>query len=167
MSVSGWTGYTVHLCIYYAIRYVVHMARHITDCNNPPNTTYNTNVATGHIIRNRNNLTGIALYVHITVPNSCSYNYIFKVLFTTPSWYLFSIVFGHVSIFRWALAPIHIPVQKNINRIMHAVNKCVQVPYGAVTLNGSVLQKDYTNTLIGSTAVYNNSMHMQAIETAI
>ena len=50
---------------------------------------------------------------------------------------------------------------------MHAVNKCVQVPYGAVTLNGSVLQKDYTNTLIGSTAVYNNSMQMQAIETAI
>ena len=50
MSVSGWTGYTVHLCIDYTIRYVVHMARFITDCNNPPNTTDNTNVATGYII---------------------------------------------------------------------------------------------------------------------
>ena len=39
----------------------------------------------------------------------------------------------------------------------------MQVPYGAVTLYGSVLQEDYTRTRIGNTCVYNNSMHMQTI----
>lgn len=36
----------------------------------------------------RSNLTSTAHDVRCDVPTSCSYNYIFKVLFTTPSWYL-------------------------------------------------------------------------------
>ena len=43
----------------------------------------------------------------------------------------------------------------------------MRVPYGAVTLIGSVLQEDYTHTRIGITYVYNNSMHMQMVEAAI
>ena len=49
---------------------------------------------------NRSNLTSSTLDVHRIAPNSHSYNYIFKVLFKTPSGYLFSIGFGHISIFR-------------------------------------------------------------------
>ena len=67
---------------------------------------------------NRSNLTSSTLDVHRIAPNSHSYNYIFKVLFKTPSGYLFSIGFGHISIFRWALAPIHILFRKNTNRIV-------------------------------------------------
>merc|ERR1712134_174477 len=47
----------------------------------------------------RNNLTVPTHNVHAAAPRSRSYNYIFKVLFTAPSWYVFSIGFGHVSIF--------------------------------------------------------------------
>ena len=89
---------------------------------------------------NHNNLTSTAFYVHSIAQNSCSYNYIFKVLFTTPSGYLFSIGFGHISIFRWALAPVRILIQKNINHVVKTVCKFMQVPYGAIALCGLVLQ---------------------------
>ena len=70
----------------------------------------------------RNNLAASTHNIHATAPRSCSYNYIFKVLFTAPSWYVFSIGFGHMSIFRWNLAPIRIPIQRNITRAVYAVN---------------------------------------------
>lgn len=69
----------------------------------------------------RNNLAVPTHNIHAAVPRSCSYNYIFKVLFTAPSWYLFAIGFGHMSIFWWDIAPVRIPVQKNITRTLHAV----------------------------------------------
>merc|ERR1711990_186913 len=47
--------------------------------------------------RTRNNLTVSTHNVHATAPRARSYNYIFKVLFTAPSWYVFSIGFGHMS----------------------------------------------------------------------
>ena len=50
--------------------------------------------------RARNNLTLHTHNVHASAPRPRSYNYIFKVLFTAPSWYVFSIGFGHMSIFR-------------------------------------------------------------------
>ena len=49
--------------------------------------------------RTRNNLTVRAHNVPASAPRPRSYNYIFKVLFTAPSWYLFAIGFGHMSIF--------------------------------------------------------------------
>ena len=69
----------------------------------------------------RNNLTYIPVYVHIAAQNSCSCNYIFKVLFTAPSRYLFPTGFGHISMFRWALPPVRILIPKNINRFARAV----------------------------------------------
>ena len=71
--------------------------------------------------RARNNLTVHTHNVHASAPRPRSYNYIFKVLFTAPSWYVFSIGFGHMSIFRWDLAPIRIPVQRNITRTVYTV----------------------------------------------
>lgn len=82
--------------------------------------------------------------VRDTVSNSCSYNYIFKVLFTTPSWYVFSIGFGHMSKFRWDLAPIHIPIRRNAIQVVHVVNNCRQIMHGAITLARSVLQIEHT-----------------------
>ena len=67
------------------------------------------------------NLTVPTHNVHAAAPRSRSYNYIFKVLFTAPSWYVFSIGFGHMSIFWWDLAPIRIPVQRNITRTVYTV----------------------------------------------
>lgn len=49
--------------------------------------------------RTRDNLAASTHNIPATAPRSCSYNYIFKVLFTAPSWYLFAIGFGHMSIF--------------------------------------------------------------------
>ena len=69
----------------------------------------------------RDNLAVPTHNVPAAAPESCSYNYIFKVLFTAPSWYLFAIGFGHMSVFRWDIAPVRIPVQKNITRTLHAV----------------------------------------------
>ncbi len=92
-------------------------------------------------------------------PNSRSYNYIFKVLFTTPSWYVFSIGFGHLSMLRWNVPSIHIPMQRNAIQIMCTVYLIKQVAYGAVTLLGSVLQTRPTCTMIGDTYIYNNSLH--------
>ena len=60
--------------------------------------------------------------VHCIAPKSQSYNYIFKFLFTTPSWYVFPIGVGHISRDRWNVAPIRIPVQRSANRLMHTVN---------------------------------------------
>lgn len=71
--------------------------------------------------RTRNNLTVRAHNVPASAPRPRSYNYIFKVLFTAPSRYVFSIGFGHMSIFRWNLAPIRIPIQRNITRAVYAV----------------------------------------------
>ena len=82
--------------------------------------------------------------VRDTVSNSCSYNYIFKVLFTTPSWYVFSIGFGHMSKFRWDLAPNHIPIRRNAIQVVHTVNNCRQIVHGAITLARSVLQIEQT-----------------------
>ena len=50
--------------------------------------------------RTRDNLTAHTHNVPAYAPRPRSYNYIFKVLFTAPSWYVFSIGFGHMSIFR-------------------------------------------------------------------
>ena len=77
-----------------------------------------------------NNLSSITRYVRIAVPNSCSYNYISKVLFTTPSWYLLTIGFGHMYAFRWALAPVRIPVLRNITQHVHTVYSYVNAAYG-------------------------------------
>ena len=89
--------------------------------------------------------------VRDTVSNSCSYNYIFKVLFTTPSWYLFSIGFGHISVFRWGLAPLRIPFRRNTTLAMFTGYNYKQVVYGAITLIRYVLQINYTCTIIGNT----------------
>lgn len=110
--------------------------------------------------RTRNNLTVSTHNVHATAPRARSYNYIFKVLFTAPSWYVFSIGFGHMSTFWWDVAPIRIPFQRNVTRTVYTVNGCAQVAYGAFTLICSMLQIVFTRTPNGSTCVYNNSMHM-------
>ena len=109
--------------------------------------------------RTRNNLTVSTHNVHATAPRARSYNYIFKVLFTAPSWYVFSIGFGHMSICWWDVAPIRIPFQRNVTRTLYTVNGCVQVAYGAFTLICSMLQIVFTRTPNSSTCVYNNSMH--------
>ena len=41
-----------------------------------------------------------------TASIECSCNYISKVLFTSPSWYLFTISIGHIIICRWAVPPM-------------------------------------------------------------
>ena len=41
-----------------------------------------------------------------TASIECSCNYISKVLFTPPSWYLFTISIGHIIICRWAVPPM-------------------------------------------------------------
>ena len=113
----------------------------------------------------RNNLAVTTCNIHAAAPMSCSYNYIFKVLFIAPSWYLFSIGFGHMSIFWWSLAPIRIPVQKNNTRTMYTVYWYAQVAYGALTLNGPILQIRYTCTRNGNTCIYNNSMRTSFFPT--
>ena len=115
----------------------------------------------------RNNLAASTHNIHATAPRSCSYNYIFKVLFTAPSWYVFSIGFGHMSICWWDLAPVRIPVPRNVTRTVYTVSSCAQVAYGAVTLSCSMLQIIYTRTRNCSTCVYNNSMHTSLIPTVI
>ena len=99
-----------------------------------------------------NNLTILTHDVQLIASNSCSYNYIFKVLFTTPSWYLFSIGFGHVSIFRWYLAPLRIPVRRNTILTVFTVYNWNRVMYGAITLIRSVSQINYTRTKIGKSS---------------
>ena len=115
--------------------------------------------------RTRNNLAVPTCNILAAAPTSCSYNYIFKDLFTAPSWYLFSIGFGHMSIFWWSLAPVRIPVQKNNTRTMYTVCWYAQVAYGAFTLHGPMLQISYTCTPNGNTCVYNNSMHTSFLPT--
>lgn len=110
--------------------------------------------------RTRNNLTVSTHNVHATAPRARSYNYIFKVLFTAPSWYVFSIGFGHMSICWWDVAPIRIPFQRNVTRTVYTVDGCVRVAYGAFTLISSMLQIVFTHTPNSSTCVYNNSIHM-------
>ena len=114
-----------------------------------------------------NNLTTSTHNIHATAPRARSYNYIFKVLFTAPSWYMFSIGFGHISIFWWDVAPIRIPFQRNVTRTVYTVNWCAQVAYGAFTLTCSILQIVYTRTPNGSTCVYNNSMQTTLFPTMI
>ena len=99
----------------------------------------------------RNNLAASTHNIHATAPRSCSYNYIFKVLFTAPSWYLFSIGIGHISMFRWYLAPFHVPILRSIIQLVYAVINCIQAMNGTVTLNRSVLQVEYARTIVGYT----------------
>lgn len=97
------------------------------------------------------NLTIPTHNVRDVASNSRSYNYIFKVLFTTPSWYLFSIGFGHISVFRWGLAPLRIPFRRNTTLAMFTGYDYKRVVYGAITLIRYVLQINYTCTIIGNT----------------
>lgn len=110
-----------------------------------------------------NNLGTPTHELHCSAPNSRSYNYIFKVLFTTPSWYVFPIGFGHMSRFWWSAPPVHIPVQRNATQILYAVHWIKQIAYGSITLIGSVLQTGSNCTLTGNTHIYNNSMHTAMI----
>ena len=47
-----------------------------------------------------NNFAAAVSFVHCIAPESQSYNYIFKFLFTTPSWYVFPIGVRHIPIIR-------------------------------------------------------------------
>ena len=114
--------------------------------------------------RIQHNLGTYTRCVHCIAPNSRSYNYIFKVLFTTPSWYLFSIGFGHILAFRWNLAPFRIPVQRNITLIVYTVHLCIWAENGTVTLTGPLLQIDYTCTHTGDTSIYNTSLDMSMVQ---
>ena len=96
-----------------------------------------------------NNLGTPTHELHCSAPNSRSYNYIFKVLFTTPSWYVFPIGFGHMSRFWWSVPPVHSPVQRNATQIVYTVHGIKQIAYGSITLIGSVLQTGSICTLTG------------------
>ena len=146
--------------------YVSHMCLHTQKDASHSTYTPNWFQAIVHA-HTHDNLTVRTHNVHATAPRSRSYNYIFKVLFTAPSWYVFSIGFGHMSIFWWDLAPIRIPVQRNITRTVYTVNSCAQVADGAVTLSCSMLQIVYTRTRNGNTCVYNNSMQTSLVPTVI
>ena len=54
------------------------------------------------------------------VQNSWSYNYIYNVIFTSPSMYICSIGFGHVSLVWWSIPPICVQVQLSTTRITYA-----------------------------------------------
>ena len=53
------------------------------------------------------------------VPNSWSYNYISKVLFISPSRYLFPIGFGHVSLIWWSVPPVYVQSQISTTRMIY------------------------------------------------
>ena len=71
-----------------------------------------------------------------TASTECSYNYISKVLFITPSWYLFTIEFGHIYTYWWVVPPLCIQIQKNTTHAMHAVIERMVIRKGAITLHG-------------------------------
>ena len=103
------------------LTYVSHIRLHTQ--KDASHSTYTPNCFQAIVhVRTHDNLTVPTHNVHAAAPRSRSYNYIFKVLFTAPSWYVFSIGFGHMSIFWWDLAPIRIPVQRNITRTVYTVN---------------------------------------------
>ena len=53
--------------------------------------------------------------------------------------------------FRWYLAPFHVPILRSIIQLVYAVINCIQAMNGTVTLNRSVLQVEYTRTIAGYT----------------
>ena len=82
----------VPLCTFHCIHNKIHYDVHTVD----PGRALQLDV------RHSNSHVTISQHTHnvrYIASNSRSYNYIFKVLFTTPSWYLFSIGFGHVPMF--------------------------------------------------------------------
>ena len=73
----------------------------------------------------RNNLAVPTHNIPAAAPRSCSYNYIFKVLFTAPSWYLFGRIRTYVSILMRHSTRSHSSPEEHYSNITRRILMCV------------------------------------------
>ena len=77
-----------------------------------------------------------------TASIECSCNYISKVLFTSPSWYLFTISIGHILICRWAVPPLFAFKSKRLWLAQWMRYMCASSNGGPITFNCNYYKHD-------------------------
>ena len=86
-------------------------------------------------------------------------NFLFKVLFTFPSWYLYTISLKHIFSFTWNLPPALHSNSKEHDSWEHTLHESLHMTHKSFTFVATFSQLACTHTFISNTTLKYNSKH--------
>ena len=86
-------------------------------------------------------------------------NFLFKVLFTFPSWYLYTISLKHIFSFIWNLPPALHSNSKEHDSWEHTLHESLHMTHKSFTFVATFSQMACTHTFISNTTLKYNSRH--------
>ena len=87
------------------------------------------------------------------------FNFLFKVLFTFPSWYLYTISLKHIFSFTWNLPPALHSNSKEHDSWEHTLHESLHMTHKSFTFVATFSQMACTHTFISNTTLKYNSRH--------